>query len=398
MMGVVTQFLAAQSTPTYEGLVATRAGMLFSTGGFAKIMSRSSHVAVTDISSLKIGWANTYYDGNGNVETTPTVNSTLIASIEYPSGQFTQLKWGGNTSITVSPLTYVESDYGTPQATIPIGATFWIRIYNVSAGSNCVGVAKNRNAGMGDLCNTNASTDQTMGGTISNSGTNWSPPAAIIGQTNKPSTIVPGDSTDYAPIDESTNLVDDFRRGKVCHGFPLQFAFLNHGNSGATISGFLAGSTCRRQMWKYASHAIIGLGRNDLDAGDSAATIISNIQSIIIPQFTRPGGCRILFATTLPKSSSSSGFYLSGADQTTNGNNAARVTLCTAARNGTISGVSGFIETALSMEPVLDNGLWIGDATIHNVNTSDGIHGTAAGYVTMGAYIASEIISKIHYP
>lgn len=396
MLTYGSAFIAAHGPVTYEGLISTRAGCYYSFGGNQKIMSRSAHMATTDITTLRIAEGNGYFDENANAENFPATTTTITAAVEY-AGQFSQFAWGGNLTGSVAPGAVVECDNLTLPSKIPKGSWYWLRRYLVSSGSTVCGWAKNPQTANGDLCNLNASTDQTMGGTITGTSV-WSPPFAIIGQTAQPSVIVADDSTGYGPRDESINLVSDFRRGKICHGFPADtMAFLNHSNSTIKASNYIAASTMRRAVWKYASHGIIGLGRNDIDAGDSAATLEGNITSLIIPQFNRPGGCTIILATLTPKSSSGASppQWESDADQTANANNSVRVTYNGHVRAVSISGVTNFFDPGAAVESVLNGGKWLGVVGTSKFYTQDGLHPNENGYPLCGAAVLADI-SKIH--
>lgn len=370
----------------YEGLVATRAGVLLGFGGNPKIMSRSSHVAQTDIRQLKIAWANTYIGSSDDLEQTPTTTATLTASIEYPSGIFSQILFNGLTSVIILPGQLVFSDYTFPKQLIPVNAIFWIRLFITSNGATCVGYTSGRDSSLGDLCDLNASTDMTMGGSITNTGANWSCPFAIIGPTDAASVIAFGDSITYGSAD--TTSPTDFRRGMICHGFPsATLAFLNHGNSTIKASTYIAGCPARLQVWKFASHVPDGLGRNDIAAGASAATLEASCRSIYAYLNPRT---KVLRMTLIPDTTSSLGWQ-TDADQTPRSGEAQRLQFNTDVRAG-LYRITNFFESDFALESVSHGGFWAGQVGTPNLNTADGTHPNAAGYVLVGPAVGNNLV------
>src|SRR4051812_41133188 len=77
-----------------ERLIASRLSVPTNTqNGLLSMMSRLGSFARDDISSIKLAWTNWIADGSmvniaGNV-------LSVAASIEYPAGTFTQIKFGG---------------------------------------------------------------------------------------------------------------------------------------------------------------------------------------------------------------------------------------------------------------------------------------------------------------
>lgn len=395
-MGVATAFLNSQAPPlsTFLGLNSTRAGVNFGFGGNPQIMSRSFHVATDNIDTFQYAEANGYYGDNDASELFTANTNTVRAGVEF-NGGFKQLDWSSGLDTSVVPGAVVRCSPTPLPSRIPKGSGYWLRRWLRSSGGTCVGYNRNPDVANGDLCNLNASTDQTMGGTITG-GSFWSAPFAIFGQTNQPSAIVSGDSLTNGATDETSNLINDFRKGMVCHGFPLNFAFLNHGSSGIKASNYIAASAMRRSVWDLTPYGLIALGRNDFDAGATSAALISSLQTLIIPQYTRPQGCTIIGCTIPPLSSSTSGRWEPGADQAPNANNGPRVTYNTALRNKTITGISDFLNPGASCEDVQDSGIWLGSLITPNLDTNDGRHFNAHSYPLAGAFIASDVLSKIH--
>lgn len=381
----------------YEGLVATRGGCLDTGGVATTIMCRTWHKAVVDIPKLKCAFSNFRVPISGASTETGTGTQITTASVEYPTSVFSQMTFGGQIQGAIDANGMIISDYCTPAKMIPAGATFFIRHYDVN--STLFNYCNFGNGAGGDIANWLSSpTDKTMGGTITDNGSNviCIPPTAIIGMTNKPSVIAVGDSITNGLND--TSSIYDFRRGMICKGFPVDtLAFLNHGTSSAKVTDYNNSSTNRRALWKYASHFIDGLGHNAifLSPFDSAATLEADLRRLIWNQF--PPRAVILRATLTPKSTSTGaagGTWLDDSVQTTDSHNAARVTFNGNIRAGMI-GVRDYLETSDTVESIRDNGKWLGDGVTSKKYTPDGIHPSAAGYtLTMPA----ADMSKIFYP
>lgn len=385
----------------YEGLVATRCGNLHqSTSGTKTIMARSSHKAVTDISKLKIVTQNYIILRSNGDETGPGGTATVTASVEYPSGVFSQILFGGQVQGAMAANTLLESDYVRPAALIPKGATFWIRqfvvnsiamLYSDGSQARCM----NADTTMGDIFWFNTTpTDKTMGGTITqeNAGKYCLPPGAIIGPSNAPTVICTGDSI-TAGLNESASITD-MRLGLVGRGFPADtLAFLNHGAPSAKAAGvnsYIPWVPNRKLLWKYATHFIDELGYNDIiyGAATSAATkaaLQTNIWSLYPPR-------AVIIRTTLtPKSTDAIDAFATTANQTTSANNSVRVSFNTDVRAG-LPGVRAYWETAWTVEDAHDNGKWISDGTA-NKYTVDGDHpqGSVGNGLTGGAVNMADI-------
>ncbi|MBY9039498.1 hypothetical protein K7461_29410, partial [Pseudomonas fluorescens] len=121
VLGDVGPYLGAVATRTFINDLTSA-----STAGWN---CRTAHHARDDISSLQLVFNNIYVvPGTG--ETAIPGTQTITASVEYPAGTFTQVKFnGGNTSVVLSGLTQIVSD---PVAvSIPNGAKFFTRRYQV---------------------------------------------------------------------------------------------------------------------------------------------------------------------------------------------------------------------------------------------------------------------------
>ena len=163
--------------------------------GNHQIMMRSAHIATEDLTTIRIVFSNFYnalkFGGGPTSDTGRGAASTITASVEYPSGTFTQVKFDGSASGLIPNASVLFSDYLTVK--IPSGATFWVRLFT----NNPAGIIFNpwQNTFLGEAIDVAASglTDQTMGGTIRNK-IGWStPPLAIVGMTKNASVIIVGE-------------------------------------------------------------------------------------------------------------------------------------------------------------------------------------------------------------
>lgn len=376
-MGVVTQFLNTQVS-TYEGLVATRIGIPDNT--FAPnfyTMSISGHVALDDITSLKIAFPG-FALSTGNPDEISLGSATWTASIEWPNGTFRQILTSGIAAATVPAGSLIFSDYATPTTTITKGSTFKIRLWQ----HNPSGIFYNgfNDSAMGDASMGGSSDpgDFTMGGAVTNLTGTGQTPVAIIARTKKASLVLLGDSICFG---QSDTAAKDFRKGIVAKSIPLNtIGFCNLASPGIYAQNYLTKSPSRQLLFPYCSHVISQLGVNDLYPGArTSAQLITDLQAIWA---TFPAGTKIQQATISPETTSTDAWATTG-NQTISSGNTSRVTFNTALRNSGSSPISGmnngFQEYAWAIESSHDSGLWAVDGTA-NKYTVDGVHPSPFGY------------------
>ena len=291
----------------YEGIVASRCRARASfdaTNQYSN--SRSAHIAAQAITALKIGFEN------------PTgASATITASIEYPAGTFTQLKFLGSSSVTMvsgSPRLQCFSDYAA--VSIPSGATFWVREFWHCTGGTYYNTWQNTFLGEATELSASSLTDKTMSGTIGNTGTPSGvsrPPVSIIGLTTKDSCAIFGDSIAVGIADtEDTSssatgyngVVGFLARSLDAAGVP----FANYG-----VSATQAASQVPRLEMGKCSHMFSEFGINDFDLGSaSAATLIASISAFT--PFAAPF-TKVYQTTVLPHTNSPNG-WIAPQDQT----------------------------------------------------------------------------------
>lgn len=365
----------------YLGAIASRGGVPSHFNAVNKqLMSRSLHVAMDDISVLQLVYANYYVTANG-VETTPGAAGEYRAGIEYPVGNVTRVTFGGQTSGNVDDDKTLVSD---PVAvTIPRGAAFYVRtwsnnsagiLYTGQVGLNNVTAAVPTSGEWWTLGVT--TTDYTGVATNVNNTNNASHfrPTAIIGYTTRRSFLITGDSrtghgTTYDTLPSSAGGVGELERSLA-----KRFATILVGSAGETLAQAASTTFVKRlRLAQYCSDVTCGYGINDILAGTSAATCITNLST-----FANFFGGKPVYQSTLAPRSTSSDSWATTGNQTTNANNAARVTLNTAIRARLPAPFAGHIEVADQVESARDSGLWkvTGSA---NGYTTDGLHANSAG-------------------
>ncbi|WP_454287075.1 SGNH/GDSL hydrolase family protein [Rhizobium arsenicireducens] len=334
-----------------------------------QIMSRTAHVAKTALSSLQVIFANWWVDPSGYVEAGIGGSATITASIEYPIGVFTQATFSASASTVVANGDQVTTD--AIAVDIPEGATFWVRsFYDNPAGIIFRGQLDQTNYGYAEY-GVSGIADKTMGGTIVSSGASAYMPLAIIGQTDKPSVALIGDSRTAGTGDtmDETVFVGNLHRSV---GEYAGCSVLARG--GDRADKFVASHAKRIALVNsYADTVVIATGINDLTAGRSAAQLQADIETMIGYFPTK----RVFACTIEPVSDSTDG-YITIANQTPRAaaNNAGRNTYNAAVRAG-LSGAAGYFELADAVE-YRRTGVW--KVTYGTPHTADGAHATKFGY------------------
>ena len=357
----------------YTGLVATRCGLCEEINTTNRqLMSRSSHVSREAITSLRVAIANWYVPVGSWVETGSGSSATVTASIEYPSGTFTQVTFSGSASGVVSDGATLLSD--PVSVTIPDNTPFWVRQYWVSTTGVLINPQDVSGAGtVGDGLEMGVSgiTDKTMSGTVSGSD-NYCPPVAIIGTTTKPSVVIVGDSIAWGEGDLTGDTTGTF--GILGRGLQASYAFTNLAQRGDDTALFIAGSTRRQALFPYASHLICQYGFNDIyGAARSAATVLAN-QATIRGYMKGLGSEKFAYQTTITPKSTSTDSWATTGNQTADGLNGTRLTV-----NAGIRGLAYYIELADQVESARDSGKWKVTGSAFGY-TADGVHPNTAGY------------------
>lgn len=369
----------------YLGNVATHCRLPTNTSSTNKTAtSRSHHIARDTITALKILLPNWYWSRATTLtETAGGGNITYTASVEYPAGTFTQIKFSGSSSVVAASNSDTLSDYATVY--IPRGASFWIRTF-VSAATAIVFTDSNTGFPQRDLANGEAyeysastTTDKTMGGTVNDNGAASAPilsPLAIVAQTRMPTVLIVGDSRDWGFTDLGTALGD---LGDIARSVGPSYGYINAGCPGDTFSGLISAHTHRAALGSYVSHVIIGDAINALRAGGSgqnksAATVLGELQTVL-GYFS---GNRRFTTTCGGPNPSSTDSFATLANQTVNSNSAQIIAYNDAIRAG-VSNSLGYFEIADQVESARNSGKWYVTGGAF-ATTTEGLHSTTATY------------------
>lgn len=362
----------------YEGFIATRCGTLNNSTGGKWSMSRRSHVATADIFALKMVLGN-FYITVGSPNESVGGDATYTASIEYPSGVFTQVLFSGMPSITIVAGSTGFSDYTKPTQMIPKGAQFWTRQWVHNLVGNLVNDFNDNAAGDQFVASASALPDVTMGGSITNLTSSGMAPLALIGVTSAGSYLLDGDSIMRGFNDDAT--ISDYRRGIVAKALTADtYAFVNVASFALRADDFFTRSAGRRPIYKYCSHCISERGINDLFSGhQGVSTILASLQTIWAE--LRPA-TRVQQLTLTPETTSAGNIWESDSDQTTVNvtDESHRVTFNTNLRAGGTVGVTSIFDSCTAFESSLNSGKIKGDGVTPQKYTADGVHPNSAGY------------------
>jgi hypothetical protein len=378
--GQMPMYLMPGPAAPYLGQVATRTVFpqigVAAGGGGTNFNSRSRHKASVNITSLQILLPNWFVDAstspygiNGNfAENSLGAVATVTASIEYPAGTFTEVKFSGSAGGTIPNGGSLLSD--VTSVTIPAGAYFFVRVFWVNTGGVIAfGASTITNFGSdttnGEAWhNGNGLADQTMSGTVvdANSGEFGYRPTAIIGMTTAPSVLLLGDSrmsgVGDAPGDGSGDI------GEVARSIGPLFAYLNGGIPADRADKFVASHANRIAVGQYFSyvHSEYGINDCDLDTQTPAQVLANNLT--IGGYFS---GKPFFLQTISPHSN---------AGNTAPNNvtfNANRISYNTTLRAGSPPGVASVFDVASVDESSLNSGLWVAGYS------TDGLHANATG-------------------
>lgn len=335
-------------------------------GAYRYLQTRSPHFSPVAITALRVVLPNWYVVRAGTgIETGTGGTVTFTASVEYPAGTFTQIKFSGAvTSHAVADLTSIISD--EVAVAIPAGALYWIRVWaNYTAGipfdTNSSANYDSTN-GQATKVSIGSITDQTMSGTVTNTSADltWTP-VGILARTASKSVLSAGDSrlfgiNDTAPVNSSQF------RGVLDPSLGPSVGIVNGGVAAISLQYWLTGNARQIEMAGYASSFISEFGINDMNNGRTAAQIIAN-QQLLAALVGKP-----TFLTTLPPWTTGAWTLADGSDQTVKSFEAQRVAYNTAVRAG-IAGIAGYFEIADQVESARNSGKWKAPGY-----TTDGIH------------------------
>ena len=360
------QTAAALAIPApYLGQVATGSKIPQGwTGAVAQqSMSRSLHIASVNLTSFKLVYANWYaYRQTSDLLLSGTTTTT--ATIEYPVGTFTRVKFSGTNSGTINGSGFLVSD--AINVSIPRNATFFVRTWQSNPTGGIV-YAQGSNTGtygQGFVFGT-TTTDLTAGGAIVGNPSIINTPVAIIGSTSSPSGCLIGDSR-AAGYQDTANDNTSFT-GELERSVGPAYAFINMGvtNDYSGVWNIPANVQYRSQLIQYCSFGIDEYGINEIHV--TGPSTVAGYRAVIATYFAG----KKIYGTTIMPQASSTDTYKTLANQTVDSQLANIRTFNNLVIEG-IAGETGYIDIASVIDPA-GSGKWPVNGTA-NYYTGDGNH------------------------
>ena len=387
------------SSCTHLGQVATRSGAPTQFDvSYNYVQTRSSHYFRSAVTAIQIRIPCWYIVANGSGSETNTGSfCTATAGVEYPSGTFTQVTFGGNSTATISDGTTVLSD--AISVTIPANTQTWVRIWmHNTSGVPIASTPEDSTLGEAMDCSASVLTDKTTSGTVTQScsGSNGIlTPISIIAATSAPSICIVGDSRAFG-IDDTINKAAPGDYGDIAPSIGGNFGYISMSVSGRTIAEFNSSNALEVAIADADCTYVIGeLGINDFIGGANAATVESRWQT----SWALFSGPR-LYQTTLEPKTSSSDSWATISNQTVSGFSAQWL-LANSYLAGVPSPLSGYFDVASAVTNTATGGssctstgiCWNAPPAI----TADGTHENGTGYAAIPT--ANVIpLSAFHFP
>lgn len=374
----------------YTGIVASRCAVPSALAAVNKqLMSRSKHIAMDRLSSIRLVFANWYVKSSATIgENLPGASATFQAAIEYPSGTIAAVvNFGGAATGTAADGETLVSD--AVAVNIPLGASFFVRTFV----SSTAGILyRSGSGGLNNIVGTPVSGEAwTFGVTTPNLVNTPGPfanqqtgiyfgPTAIIGLTSKPTLFIAGDSRQNNGVSYDTTSDGFGLTGEFGRSFGVSLGALNAGcasERAQTLALTPALYAKRLALAQYCSHIVSGYGINDITgAGGSARTaaqLLADLQTI----WAQFGGKPVYQSTIAPKSSSTDS-WATTVNQTTDATNSERTAFNDSIRYMPPP-LSGYFEVADQMESARNSGIW------KAAYTSDGIHANQTAQLALAA-------------
>jgi hypothetical protein len=276
----------SQGVTPYTGLVASRCVMPnFQTTANKQTFSRVNHVAMDNLTTVQFVYC-TAGLGTQYAETYAGAAASVTAGFEY-NGVTTPVTFGGSSTGTIPIYGILVSDPITLPTPVPRGMTFYSRTWQSSTWGSvyCVSLGSLNNAGAGVnsqgnfFAVGNSVADQTtgIGAPAGSTGLGLFGPAAIIGQTTRPSFLLVGDSRMQGTGGDSTAGAQSQYGawGNVARWMVKRFASLNTGISAD-----------RMQYVAYSGSALTNVATTGTGGQFSFTTAPSTLQINMIVTIT----------------------------------------------------------------------------------------------------------------
>ena len=239
----------------YEGQIATRS---FIPTGVDTVNlqanSRTHHRARTNIIDLGVEVPGWYWARTTTLAEVLVAGITYEASIEYPKDTFTRITFGGGNSggsgrSDIMPFV------------IPKGRKYWLRFFIVGSAAGIVFsestaasrlLVQDQNTDCDSMEYGVTVTNKVMGGTIVNTDpANTSRqffPTAIFGTTTWPTALLVGNSRQrgFGDTFDANGDIGEFARS-----IGPEYAYINLGSSGDSLSQYIASNTNRTYLKRY---------------------------------------------------------------------------------------------------------------------------------------------------
>jgi len=248
---------------------------------FTQMNSRTYHVnRGGSLAFVQLVFGNWY--ASQTSENSFGTTMTITASVEYPAGVFTQVKFSGVAQGTILNGLEIVSDKCFHA--IPDNAGYWINSYVVNTAGIYVSPAGVTVTGgrAGEYCEAVASggVDRTMTG----GGVNSPPftrsayyPLAILGMSNVESIGILGDSRASGQGDDATNNINLYDMGEIARSIGRALPYTLIATPGDALYNFLTRLTKRVRITSYHTHIHSQYGINDLSQGRTAAQLESDL-------------------------------------------------------------------------------------------------------------------------
>lgn len=363
--------------PAYLGQVTTRVNIPNTFNSTLKSANgRRAHYARDTMNSFQIVIPN-FYVIAGTGESGTGAAATVTASIEYPIGTRTQVKFSGIAAGSIPNNSYLISD--AIGVSIPKDALFyvWLHWENTSGfiyssyTGNHPGVFQSE----GYQYSASILPDVTMSGTITNTSptnTNTFGCCAIIAKTRRPSVYLLGDSRQHGTQDDNSTSGD---LGEIAKSIGPYLAYGNYGISSTKMSVWNSSHANQLALSVYYTSVALQMGINDIYGGATAITVLA-ARLTALALFP---GKKVVESTLPPETTSTDGWATTiNQAQVSAPANAQRVLFNNAVRAGG-RGFNGYLEIADVVESARDSGLWVPGYT------TDGIHEVAAANLAIKA-------------
>ena len=372
----------------YIGCVASRCGSMdqYYAGNWY-MDGATVHTATEGLTKIKVIHPNWSVQGSSDTGSGGTL--TLSATIDYKNTAgvqvLTPITYSGSTSTVIA-----NGDNSNPDwmaVDIPKGRTFRIRYHGVwsaglcGTGSNYVPIYASgtllegqNNTNGSDVTNQLALASPTYGG-----GGIVFRPVAILGNTNRATILICGDS-----IAVGTKDAEDYtlKCGMLERSIPFGVINIARGGELAQIvTAFPAAISKRVALAQYCTHVIVNYGTNDLASAFTAAQVKGFLDTFYTQNFI---GKSYIVCTILPKTT---GTWDTTAAQTVTAYDAQLLALNDLILTGSITGQSGVIDLHEIYSDTYAGNKWKVYGTTLTALTSDGTHPNHKGNV----YGASKI-------